>query len=389
MTTTASKKESPTGMGEAGKAATYRGRLSSIGNTLNELTIVVAFAVISLYLALTTPTFLTTANMLSILLATSLIGIVAVGETFVIITAGIDLSVGSVVAFSGVMAGLALEAHWSVPVAVATGIGIGVLCGVFNAVAITILGMNPFIVTLAVLAMARGLAFIVTSGNTVFGFPDAFDNIGGGNWGIMPIAALITLGTFLVAWIVLSRTVFGARIYAVGGNRDAARLAGIPVGWTLAAAYIISGALAGLGGVVLAGRLELGPADRRRGPRAQRHRRRGDRRRQPLRRQGLDARHPSGRAHHRPHQQRPDAEKRPALLGAVHPGGGDLRRRAPGQPEPEAARGLRGEPGSLDHHGPARDPPLTLSAMWQPRASERRRVGATRRGTGGSPHPRG
>ena len=256
MTTTASKKESPTGMGEAGKAAAYRGRLSSIGNTLNELTIVVAFAVISLYLALTTPTFLTTANMLSILLATSLIGIVAVGETFVIITAGIDLSVGSVVAFSGVMAGLALEAHWSVPVAVATGIGIGVLCGVFNAVAITILGMNPFIVTLAVLAMARGLAFIVTSGNTVFGFPDAFDNIGGGNWGIMPIAALITLGTFLVAWIVLSRTVFGARIYAVGGNRDAARLAGIPVGWTLAAAYIISGALAGLGGVVLAGRLD-------------------------------------------------------------------------------------------------------------------------------------
>ncbi len=243
-------------MAEAGRAATYRGRLSSIGNTLNELTIVVAFVAISLYLALTTPTFLTTANMLSILLATSLIGIVAVGETFVIITAGIDLSVGSVVAFSGVMAGLALEAHWSVPVAVGVGIGIGVLCGVFNAVAITLLSMNPFIVTLAVLAMARGLAFIVTSGNTVFGFPDAFDNIGGGNWGIMPIAALITLGTFLVAWIILSRTVFGARVYAVGGNRDAARLAGIPVGWTLAAVYIISGALAGLGGVVLAGRLD-------------------------------------------------------------------------------------------------------------------------------------
>jgi ribose/xylose/arabinose/galactoside ABC-type transport system permease subunit len=243
-------------MVETERAATYRGRLSSIGNAFNELTIVVAFVLISLYLALTTPTFLTTANMLSILLATSLIGIVAVGQTFVIITAGIDLSVGSVVAFSGVMAGLALQADWSVPVAVAVGVGIGVLCGLFNAIAITLLAMNPFIVTLAVLAMARGLAFIVTSGNTIFGFPDAFDGIGGGNWGVMPIAALITLGTFFVAWVVLSKTVFGARIYAVGGNRDAAHLAGIPVGWTLAAAYIISGALAGLGGVVLAGRLD-------------------------------------------------------------------------------------------------------------------------------------
>jgi ribose/xylose/arabinose/galactoside ABC-type transport system permease subunit len=256
MTMTNSRQESPTAMVETERAATYRGRLSSIGNAFNELTIVVAFVLISLYLALTTPTFLTTANMLSILLATSLIGIVAVGQTFVIITAGIDLSVGSVVAFSGVMAGLALQADWSVPVAVAVGIGIGVLCGLFNAIAITLLAMNPFIVTLAVLAMARGLAFIVTSGNTIFGFPDAFDGIGGGNWGVMPIAALITLGTFFVAWVVLSKTVFGARIYAVGGNRDAAHLAGIPVGWTLAAAYIISGALAGLGGVVLAGRLD-------------------------------------------------------------------------------------------------------------------------------------
>src|ERR1700755_1226106 len=101
----------------AGVEAKGRSGLAALGNALNELTIVVAFVLISLYLALTTPVFLTTANMISILLATSLIGIVAVGETFVIVTGGIDLSVGSVVAFSGVMAGLALQAHWSVPVA--------------------------------------------------------------------------------------------------------------------------------------------------------------------------------------------------------------------------------------------------------------------------------
>jgi len=143
-----------------------------------------------------------------------------------------------------------------VPAAVALGVGIGAFCGAFNAFAITVLGMTPFIVTLAVLAMARGLAFIVTSGNTIFDFPDAFDNIGGGNLGPLPIAGLIAAAVFLLAWVVLSRTVFGAEIYAVGGNREAARLAGIPVGRTLALAYIVSGALAGLGGVVLAGRLD-------------------------------------------------------------------------------------------------------------------------------------
>jgi ribose/xylose/arabinose/galactoside ABC-type transport system permease subunit len=233
-----------------------QGGLARIGSAINELTIVIAFVLISAYLAATTPTFLTTANVLSILLATSLIGLVAVGETFVIVTGGIDLSVGSVVALSGVIAGLGMGAHLPVVAAVLLGIGTGLACGLFNAFAVTTLGMAPFIVTLAMLAMARGLAFIVTGGNTVFGFPDAFDAIGGGNLGPMPVAALITLGTVLVAYLALSRTVFGAEIYAVGGNRDAARLAGIPITRTLACVYLISGALAGLGGVVLAGRLD-------------------------------------------------------------------------------------------------------------------------------------
>ena len=241
---------------ETGAAKPPRFSLGGVGRALNELTIVVGFVAISLYLAVTTPAFLSTANILSILLASSLIGIVAVGETFVIVTSGIDLSVGSVVAFTGVMTGLAIHAHFPVPLAVLTGIGIGALCGAFIAFAITVLNMSPFIVTLAVLAMARGLAFIVTNGNTIFDFPDSFDNIGGGNLGPIPIAALIAAAVFLVAWVVLSRTVLGAEIYAVGGNREAARLAGIPVGRTLAIVYIISGALAGLGGVVLAGRLD-------------------------------------------------------------------------------------------------------------------------------------
>lgn len=247
---------SSTGSSDAALPPRDAPRFGAIGSALNELTIVIAFVAISLYLAATTPQFLTTANILSILLASSLIGIVAVGETFVIVTGGIDLSPGSVVAFTGVMSGLALQAHWGVAASVALGIGLGAACGAFNGFAVTVLNMSPFIVTLAVLAMARGLAFIVTDGNTVFGFPDGFDNIGGGNLGPLPIAALITLGVFLLAWIVLARTVFGAEVYAVGGNPEAARLAGIPVGRTLALVYVIAGALSGLGGVVLAGRLD-------------------------------------------------------------------------------------------------------------------------------------
>jgi ribose transport system permease protein len=230
--------------------------LATVGQALNELTISVAFVVIVVALAATTPTFLTTANVLSILLATSLIGIVAVGATFVIITGGIDLSTGSVVALAGVLSGIAVKAGWGVVPAVIVGVGLGALCGVFNAFAVTALNMTPFIVTLAVLAMARGLAFVVTDGNTIFGFPDAFDDIGGGNWGPIPIAAIITLSLFALGWFVLARTVFGAEVYAVGGNREAARLAGIPVSRTLAAVYIIAGAVSGLGGVVLAGRLD-------------------------------------------------------------------------------------------------------------------------------------
>jgi ribose transport system permease protein len=105
--------------------------------------------------------------------------------------------------------------------------------------------MNSFIVTLAMLAMARGLAFIVAGGNTVFGFPQPFDDLGGSNLGPVPIAALISLGIVAIGAFVLSRTVFGNNIYAVGGNREAARLAGIPVRQTLLAAYVIAAVVIG------------------------------------------------------------------------------------------------------------------------------------------------
>lgn len=230
--------------------------MSIVRRALTEATIFVAFLVLAIALAATTPSFATATNGLSILLATSLIAVVAVGETFVVVTAGIDLSIGSVVALTGILTGIALHAGCPVPLAVVLAMVLGGAVGTFNGVAVAYLGMNSFIVTLAMLAMARGLAFIVAGGNTIFGFPEAFDSIGGGNIGPIPIAALISLSIAAIGAFVLARTVFGSNIYAVGGNREAARLAGIPVGRTLLTAYIVSGVLAGVGGVILTGRLD-------------------------------------------------------------------------------------------------------------------------------------
>ena len=194
----------------------------------SEIAIVLVFVAIVLYLSLTTSTFLSSSNIMAILVATSLIAVVACGQTFVIITGGIDLSSG---------------------------------CGLFNGLSITYLNMSPFIVTLAAMSMARGLAFIIPNGQTIFGFDDAFDSVGGGVWtlpgiGRAPVAGVISLAALVIGAFVLKKTVFGSEVYSVGGNREAAMMAGIPVRRTQILVYMISGALAGLGGVILTGRLD-------------------------------------------------------------------------------------------------------------------------------------
>jgi ribose transport system permease protein len=240
----------------AADASPKRGAFRIFRGDVSEIAIIVVFVAIVIYLSLTTSSFLSTANIMAIVVASSLIAIVACGQTFVIITGGIDLSSGSVVALSGVLTGLALHAHVPIPAALAIGVGIGLACGLFNGFAVTALNMNPFIVTLAAMAMARGLAFIIPNGQTIFGFDDAFDAIGGGLVGYFPIAGLVATAALAVGAFVLTKTVFGREVYSVGGNREAAVMAGIPVRRTLIVVYLISGGLAGLGGIILTGRLD-------------------------------------------------------------------------------------------------------------------------------------
>jgi ribose transport system permease protein len=137
-----------------------------------EIAIVLVFAAIVLYLSLTTSTFLSAANIMAILVGTSLIAVVACGQTFVIITGGIDLSSGSVVALSGVITGRVLHAGLPIWASIGVGILVGLGCGLFNGVSVTYLNMSPFIVTLAAMSMARGLAFIIPNGQTIFGFDE-------------------------------------------------------------------------------------------------------------------------------------------------------------------------------------------------------------------------
>lgn len=224
--------------------------LSGIGPLLGALIVLCAI------LSFATDKFLSTSNLLNVLVQLSVVGIAAVGGTFVIITSGIDLSVGSNVALSGMVAAYTMK-QFGVNglVGVLVALAIGALVGAINGTSITALRLTPFIATLAVLAMGRGLTQQVSQGQTIFGFPPSFTFLGNGRIAGVQAPVVITIVVFVVGWFVLTRTTFGQQVYAVGGNREAARLAGIPVKRIIFSVYVLAGLCAGLAAVVLAGRL--------------------------------------------------------------------------------------------------------------------------------------
>jgi ribose/xylose/arabinose/galactoside ABC-type transport system permease subunit len=224
--------------------------LSGVGPLLAALLVLCAV------LAVSTNSFLTTSNLLNVVVQISVVGIAAVGGTFVIITSGIDLSVGSNVALSGMVAAWAMkEAHAGGLGGLIVALLVGAAVGAFNGFSITALRLTPFIATLAVLAMGRGLTQQVSQGQTIFGFPPSFTFLGNGKIAGVQAPVVITVIVFAVGWFVLTRTSFGQQVYAVGGNEEAARLAGIPVKRVIFSVYVIAGLCAGLAGIVLAGRL--------------------------------------------------------------------------------------------------------------------------------------
>ncbi|MFP4374826.1 MAG: ABC transporter permease [Spirochaetaceae bacterium] len=226
-----------------------------IGVTAARYSTVLILVGLAVMFSLASGRFLSVGNLLNVVEQSSLLGIVAIGVTFTIISGGIDLSVGSLVAFCGALAAGFMSRN-GIPLAPALVFAVlaGAGLGLVNGLLVVKGGLQPFVATLAMMAIARGLTLIYTRGDPISGMGESFTAIGSAV-GPVPVPALIFVAVFILSHIVLQRTPFGAYVYAVGGNEETARLAGIPVNMIKLASYVISGSLAAVGGIVLAARL--------------------------------------------------------------------------------------------------------------------------------------
>jgi ribose/xylose/arabinose/galactoside ABC-type transport system permease subunit len=206
-----------------------------------------------LILALATDAFFTQSNLGNVLRQNAFTAILAAGMSLVILTGGIDLSVGSVVGLAGVLSADVLFRGGSLPAGVAAGLLLGLAVGTVNGLAVTKLRVPPFIVTLAMMLLVRGAAYKYTDARTISGLPSSFAALSQG-----ALAAAIMAAVFALAWLLLMRTAFGRHVYATGGNAEAAWLAGIRVHRVLLAVYALCGLCAGLAGVLVASRLNAG-----------------------------------------------------------------------------------------------------------------------------------
>lgn len=225
---------------------------------LGRFGLIIALAIAVGVLAMLSPQFLTPANLLNVVRQISINGMLAVGVTFVLLTAGVDLSLGSVVALAGVLAAhFAHPGDYPLMVPISIGILAGVCCGAINGTVVTLGRVAPFIATLGMMTVARGLALVASDGRPVSNMSPAMKALAG-DIGVIPIPAIILAVVAIGAWWVLTYTRIGRHIYAVGGNEQAAHAAGIHVGSVKMFAYTVCGALTGLAGVVLASRITTG-----------------------------------------------------------------------------------------------------------------------------------
>lgn len=223
-------------------------RAPGLGNA-----IFIALLLECVILAMSTDTFLTSVNLANVVRQNAFTAILAAGMTFVILTGGIDLSVGSVVGLSGMVCASVLAGGASVPAGVAAGLAVGAAAGMLNGGAVTTLRIPAFVVTLATMLIVRGGAYKMTDARTISGLPASFGALSGG-----VAAASLMIAIFVAAWLLLMWTPFGRHVYAVGGNAQAAWLSGVRVTRVQFAVYTLSGLAAGIAGVLVASRLNAG-----------------------------------------------------------------------------------------------------------------------------------
>ena len=243
------------GAGVGGTRARARGLMRDAGIGVALLVLVAVFSLSSEH-------FLTASNVTNILTQIAINLILAVGLTFVILIGGIDLSVGSILALGAVVAGKAISLPgldpWAlIALALAAGVLAGALCGLVNGAITAVWALPSFIVTLGMLNIARGAALWISDARTIYSFPPAFNALGSMSVAGVPLVFLVALAIVGVAWFVLTRTVFGRLLYALGNNEEAVRLAGHDVVRLKVAAFAISGLTAGIAAVVYMARLNI------------------------------------------------------------------------------------------------------------------------------------
>jgi ribose/xylose/arabinose/galactoside ABC-type transport system permease subunit len=236
----------------------------NMANTLLRLGLVLFIILLSTVTTIWRPVFLTTENLINVVRQISMNGILAVGITFVILTGGIDLSIGSIVAVTSVIAGKAMDGGHSAGYAILLGMIAAVLFGIANGSLISLCGLPPFIATLSTMAIARGFALVYAHGRPYLILNDTFLAIGKG-WdlsasssGRIPNPVVILFVVCVLAFIVLKFTIFGRHVYAFGGNRNAAKLAGVRTKLVEMSVYTISGFLAGVCAIILSARIGSG-----------------------------------------------------------------------------------------------------------------------------------
>lgn len=218
---------------------------------MREMNVLVAMLIVGALISLYTPYFLTTNNLMGVFRAFSLTAIMSIGMVMVIITGGIDLSVGSAMGLASLVTALCFDAGYAAPICVGAGLAVGVVFGLINGLLITGIGLPPFIATLGTLSIGRGLMYMITHGVPVTPeTPESFAVLGQGYVGRVPVPVVIMLVLMVAFALIMRRTRFGRHVYATGGNEHAARLSGVKINRIKMAVYTLSSTIAALAGII-------------------------------------------------------------------------------------------------------------------------------------------
>ena len=216
------------------------------------------FTGLLIFFSLVSTDFFSIRNLSNVILQGSVLFIVSLGMTIVMLSNGIDLSVGSLMSLSGMIAGISLSHEWGAILALSFGIAIGLVSGFFSGILVTKLGFPPFIATFGMMGIIGGISLYSNGGNSIYWHKSVFDFIGNGHFFTVPFPIWIAAATFGVVYLLLYKTPFGVNVYAVGGHEEGLRLSGVNVKRQKILIYMVSGLLASIGGLVLASRIATG-----------------------------------------------------------------------------------------------------------------------------------